>query len=168
MHAVDTSFDFDAVFRAHYGRITGIITRVVRDPARAEELAVDVFLKLWRDPRGQGDQAPGWLYRTAVRQGLDELRTTTRRARYEPLLSLARRVPSPEDSALAGEERRRVRLILLVLRRDQAELLLLRSHGLSYDELAATLDLRQTSVGTLLRRARQAFRKEYVRRYGDA
>jgi RNA polymerase sigma-70 factor (ECF subfamily) len=56
----------------------------------------------------------------------------------------------------------------LVLRRDQAELLLLRSHDLSYDELAATLDLRPTSVGTLLRRARQAFRKEYVKRYGNA
>ncbi|HJN44853.1 MAG: RNA polymerase subunit sigma-24 [Acidobacteria bacterium] len=164
--AATAPFDLEAVFRAHYGRITGVIARVVRDPARAEELAVEVFLRLWREPRAQGDKATGWLYRTAVRQGLDELRRETRRARYEPLLRLARGLPTPEEGALAGEERQRVRLILLVLRRDQAELLLLRSHDLSYDELAATLDLRPTSVGTLLRRARQAFRKEYVKRYG--
>jgi len=163
----DAAFDLEAVFRAQYGRITGIIARVVRDEARAEELAVEVFLKLWRAPGAQGDKTTGWLYRTAVRQGLDELRRATRRARYEPLLSLAGRVATPEDRALAGDERRRVRLVLLDLRREQAELLLLRSHGLSYDELGTALDLRPTSVGTLLRRARQAFRKEYVKRYGD-
>ena len=77
-------------------------------------------------------------------------------------------MPSPEETATAGEERGRVRRILSVLRRDQAMLLLLRSHDLRYDELAQTLNLNPTSVGTLLRRARQAFRKEYVRRYGDA
>ena len=46
-------------------------------------------------------------------------------------------------------------------------LVLLRSHGLSYHEVAESLGLNPTSVGTLLRRARQAFRKEYIRRYGD-
>ncbi len=166
--ATEVPFDLEAVFRAHYGRITGIIARVVRDPARAEELAVEVFLKLRREPKAQGDRTTGWLYRTAVRQGLDELRRHIRQARYAPLLRLVGGVPSPEETATAGEERGRVRLILSVLRRDQASLLLLRSHDLRYDELAETLDLNPTSVGTLLRRARQAFRKEYVRRYGDA
>ncbi|MDP6582177.1 MAG: sigma factor, partial [Vicinamibacterales bacterium] len=69
VNAATAPFDLEAVFRAHYGRITGVIARVVRDPARAEELAVEVFLKLWREPRAQGDKATGWLYRTAVRQG---------------------------------------------------------------------------------------------------
>lgn len=160
-------FDLDAVFRTHYGRVTGIITRVVWDPARAEELAVEVFLKLWREPRAHGEGAPGWLYRTAVRQGLDELRRQTRRRRYEPLLRLAGRVPTPEETLSEGEERGRVRRVLAGLRRDQAELLLLRSQDLSYDEMASALGIRPTSIGTLLRRARQAFRKEYVRRYGD-
>ena len=50
----------------------------------------------------------------------------------------------------------------------QAELLLLRSHGLSYDELASALDLNPVSIGTLLSRAQHAFRKEYVKRYGQA
>jgi RNA polymerase sigma-70 factor (ECF subfamily) len=45
-------------------------------------------------------------------------------------------------------------------------MLLLRSHGFSYGELASILDLNSASVGTLLSRAQQAFRKEYVKRYG--
>lgn len=49
-----------------------------------------------------------------------------------------------------------------------AELLLLRSHDLSYSEVAAALDLNPSSIGTLLSRAQQAFRKEYIKRYGDA
>jgi Sigma-70 region 2 len=75
----ETPFDFEATFRAQYERIARVIARVVQDPARAEELAVEVFLKLWRNPQAQGENAGGWLYRTAVRKGLDELRRRTRR-----------------------------------------------------------------------------------------
>ncbi len=49
----------------------------------------------------------------------------------------------------------------------QAELLLLRSSGLSYNEVAAALELNPASVGTLIARAQQAFRKEYIRQYGE-
>jgi RNA polymerase sigma-70 factor (ECF subfamily) len=49
----------------------------------------------------------------------------------------------------------------------QAELLLLRTHGFSYEELASALDLNFSSIGTLLSRAERAFRKEYIKRYGD-
>src|ERR1022692_4800935 len=47
-------------------------------PNRAEELAVEVFLKWWRHPQAHGEQAEGWLYRTSVREALDELRTEVR------------------------------------------------------------------------------------------
>ena len=46
-------------------------------------------------------------------------------------------------------------------------LLVLRSDGLSYIELASALDLNPASVGTLLARAQQAFRKEDIKRYGQ-
>ena len=162
----DAPFDFEDLFRAQYGRVTSVIARVVQDPGRAEELAVDAFLKLWSTPAAHGPGASAWVLRTALRLGIDELRRATRRARYAPLLRLVRHVPTPEDHAASGEERRRVLRALGAIRREYAALLLLRSHGCSYDELAATLDLRATSVGTLLRRARQAFRKEYIRRHG--
>jgi len=162
----DPPFDFEDLFRAQYARVTGVISRVVRDPARAEELAADAFLRLWRTPGAHGAGASAWVLRTALRLGIDELRRATRRARYAPLLRFVRDVPTPEDSAATGEERRRVLRALSAIRREQAALLVLRSHGFSYDELATTLDLRSGSVGTMLRRARQALRKEYVRRYG--
>lgn len=165
--ADETPFAFEATFRAQYERIARVIARVVRDPARAEELAVEVFLKLWRNPQAQGEKAEGWLYRAAVRRGLDELRHRARRSRYERLLGFARRVPTPEDVRAATEEQERVRLVLAVIEPRQAELLLLRSHGLSYEQLASALDLNPVSIGTLLSRAQQAFRKEYVKRYGE-
>jgi RNA polymerase sigma-70 factor (ECF subfamily) len=53
------------------------------------------------------------------------------------------------------------------MRPRQAELLVLRSDGLSYEELAAALHLAHGSIGTFLSRAEQAFRKEYIKRYGQ-
>jgi RNA polymerase sigma-70 factor, ECF subfamily len=165
--ANEAPFDFEALFDAQYERIARVIARVVRDPARAEELAVEVFLNLWRHPQAHGDKVVGWLYRSAVRKGLDELRRGTRRARYERLFGIARKVPTPEDLRTATEEREKVHAVLAVIKSDQAELLLLRSQGLGYGELADALDLNPASVGTFLSRAQQAFRKEYIKRYGQ-
>jgi len=61
-----------------------------------------------------------------------------------------------------------VRSVLSVLSWREGALLLLRSEGLSYAEVAAAVQVSPTSVGTLLTRAQQAFRKEYVKRYGPA
>ena len=163
----EAPFDFEATFRAQYGRIARVIARVVRDPARAEELAVEVFLKLWRNRKAQGENTEGWLYRTAVRKGLDELRRQTRRARYENLFGFGRQVPTPEDIRAATAEQEQIRVVLTAIEPRQAELLLLRSHGLSYEELASALDLNPVSIGTLLNRAQQAFRREYIKRNGE-
>jgi RNA polymerase sigma-70 factor, ECF subfamily len=162
----EAPFDFEAKFQAEYAHIANVIARVVQDRARAEELAVDVFLKFWRNPQAHDASAEGWLYRTAVRTGLDELRRRTRRARYERLFGSARHPPTPEDVRSANEEQRRVRAILASIEPREAELLLLRSHGLSYDELASALALKPASIGTLLSRAQDAFRKGYIRKYG--
>jgi RNA polymerase sigma-70 factor (ECF subfamily) len=159
--------DLETIFRAQYERIARVIAGVIRDPARAEELAVEVFLKWSRNPKAQGENAEGWLYRTAMRTGLDELRRQTRRSRYESVLDFVRRTPSPHEVLTAREEQQRVRLVLSVLDQRQAELVLFRSQGLSYEELASALDLKPASIGTLLSRAQQAFRKEYIRRYGE-
>ena len=162
----------EAIFRAEYRRIARVLARVTRDPARAEELAVEVFLKWERTPRAHGEHARGWLYRTAVRTGLKELRAETRRARYERLFVW---VPqgrsesgSPESLHAESEGQRQVRRVLSGLPRRQAALLVLRSEGLSYSDLAAAIGVGPGSVGTLLARAQRAFRKEFVSRYGEA
>ena len=65
------------------------------------------------------------------------------------------------------QEQERVRLVLNTMQPRQAELLLLRGHDFSYNEIAAALNIRPTSLGKLLARAQQSFRKEYIRRYGE-
>ena len=59
-------FDFRSVFLADDARIAHVIRRVVGDPSRAEDLAVEAFWKLWRNPRAHGDAAGAWLYRTGA------------------------------------------------------------------------------------------------------
>jgi RNA polymerase sigma-70 factor (ECF subfamily) len=167
MEAPRRPLDFDSAFHAHYARLARVIARVIRDPARAEELAVEVLWKFWRTPRAQGEQAGGWLYRTAVRTGLNELRRRLRGHRYAQLSDATPGGPDPEQVRAAAEEQEHVRLVLAALNPRQAELLLLRGSGLSYAELAASLELNPASVGTLISRAQQAFRKEFIQRYGE-
>ena len=169
LDAVETqagSFDFEAFFHEHYERIARVIARVVGDRGRAEDLAAEALWKLWRTPRAHGAGAGGWVYRTAVRLGLNELRSGRRRQRYEALADHRPDLLTPEEVHAAAEEREQVRQILTVLQQRQAEMLILRSSGLSYEELAAALGLNPASVGTLIARAQQAFRKEYVKQYG--
>ena len=164
--AEEAQIDIEEIFRTQYGRVARVIARVVRDRARAEEIAVEVFLKLWRSRKYKSGNAQGWLYRVAVRMGLDELRRQTRRARYERLIDSLRASPTPEDICAETQEQSRVRSILNAIDRRQAELLILRSQGFSYEELSAALGLNPASVGTLLSRAQQVFRKEYMKRHG--
>jgi RNA polymerase sigma-70 factor (ECF subfamily) len=165
--AGETCSDLETIFRAQYERIARVIARVVRDRARAEELAVEVFLKWWRNPQAHGAGAQGWLYRTAVRMALDELRKQTRRSRYEGLFGFMRHAATPEEVRATHDEQSRVRAVLGAMDRRGAELLVLRTQGLSYEELATALGLNPASVGTLLSRAQQAFRKEYIQRYEE-
>lgn len=167
MNADEGRPDIEAVFHAHYERIARVIAGVLRDPSRAEELAVEVFLKWSRNPSAQGENAQAWLYRVAVRAGLDELRRESRRARREQALRFFRKSPTPEDIRASKEDQERVRAVLAAIRPRQAELLVLRSQGLSYEELARVLDLKPASIGTFLSRAEQAFRKGYIQRYGN-
>jgi len=165
----DEARHIEAVFREQYPRVARIIARVVRDRARAEELAVEVLLKLWRSQKAQRGKVEAWLYRVAVRTALDELRSRSRRRRYETLFGLLVRnaaPATPEQIHRTSEEQERVRLVLSMLEPRQAELLVLRSHGFRYEEVASILGLNPVSVGTLVARAQQAFRKEYTRRYG--
>jgi len=158
-------FDIETVFQAQYQRIARLIAVVIRDPARAVELAVEVFLKWSRNPKAQGENAEGWLYRVAVRIGRNELRRRTRRSRYESLFDFVRGTPTPEELLSARQEQQRIDVVLSVIESRHAELLLLRSQGLTYDELASALELNPGSIGTFLSRAQRAFRKEYIRRY---
>jgi RNA polymerase sigma-70 factor (ECF subfamily) len=72
-------------------------------------------------------------------------------------------LPDVADAVVTLDERRRVRAALARLPRNQAVALVLRHSGLSYVEVAAALDLSPGSVGTVVRRAESALRKELNR-----
>ncbi|MCC6538829.1 MAG: sigma-70 family RNA polymerase sigma factor [Bryobacterales bacterium] len=154
------------LFEAHFAFVTRRVASITGDPGRAEELAVEVFLR-W-DRAGRGHAEPrAWLCRAAIRLALDEVRRRERAARRATWLrDLWRPVPTPAELYESLDRRRRVSAVLARIRPREAELLLLRADELSYEEVAAELGLNPASVGQMLARAQDAFRKEYVRRYG--
>lgn len=163
----ETSRDFIATFNANYRRLARLLYRVTGDIARAEEVASEALWRLHRSPPSAQTNIEGWLYRTGLRLALDGIKKERRRARYEALAAFFGLAVTPHRILEQDEERGRVRQALDALKAEQAALILLRADGFSYAELAAKLDLNPGSVGTLLSRAEQAFRKEYVNRYGQ-
>jgi RNA polymerase sigma-70 factor (ECF subfamily) len=164
---------FEELFLAHYSRVVAVLQRVVGDFGRAEELASEVFLKLYRKPLSEWPEGnvPGWLYRTATNLGIDELRAKARRHRLEQSAAVSggpvQVAENGLDQMLRSERQQRVRGILADLKPAQAQMLLLRAAGHSYKELAAALDVEPGSVGTLLVRAEAAFEQSYRELYGN-
>ena len=163
---------FDGLFRDHYPRIVAMLSRLTGDRAQAEEIAADVFCKVSK--RGSpepGEELLPWLYRVATNAGLDALRANSRRRRREEEAGAeAQRTGMPDDAlrGLMREERRaRVRSVLESLKPRDAQLLLLRSNGLAYRELADAVGVAPASIGTLLARAEAEFERRFRARYGD-
>ena len=164
--------EFEAIFLEHYGRIAGVILRLLGERTRAEELANDVFLKLYRTP-GVGEangRVGGWLYRTATNLGIDALRASARRRKYEEAAARSQdgaASGSPLDDMVRAEQRRRVREVLAAIKPAQAQVLVLRASGFSYKELGEVLELRPGGIGTLLSRAQAEFRRAYLELHGS-
>ncbi len=161
---------FEAIFLEHYGRIVNVLLRLLGERARAEELANDVFWKLYRTPEPQevDGRVGGWLYRTATNLGIDALRAAARRRKYEDAAARSKEdtAPSPLQDVLRAEQRRRVRAVLAIIKPAQAQILILRAAGLSYKELADVLEVNPAGIGTMLSRAQAEFRKAYLELHG--
>ena len=158
---------FDELFVEHWTHVYGVLVRLVGDPAEAEDLALETFLRLHRQyplPEA-GSNIGGWLYRVATNLGLRSIRSFKRRERYELAAGKGALAEAPEDRPAEildeEEERRVVRTILARMDSRQAHLLVMRHSGVSYKEIAAALNLSPTSIGPLLLRAEREFEKRY-------
>ena len=164
---------FDELFLSTYPSIVGILRRMLGDCGRAEELANEAFLRLYSTvlPPSAKQNVPGWLYRTAMNLGIDDLRARTRHDRLEREASAAAASNSRNDDGLQlllrAEKQQRVRAVLAKLKPQWAQLLLLRAAGHSYRELAEELQLSPGSVGTMLMRAEGSFEKCYLELFGE-
>lgn len=72
---------FEALYRAHAGRIYGLCLRMAADPARAEELTQDAFVRAWEKlgTFRQHSAFATWLHRLAVNVVLAAERSRRRR-----------------------------------------------------------------------------------------
>ena len=157
---------FERLFLQEYPKVVAIAYRVLADRTAAEDVAQEVFIKFHRSHSPDSERASGWLHSAAVHSALNVIRGERRRALRETAHALdpvQTPVESPERLVEQAEQRREVRRALSRLPQRTAALLMLRHSGLSYAEVATALGMRVGNVGTLLRRAEEALRKEVSR-----
>ena len=137
---------FDAFYGQLSGAVYGVALRVVRDPARAEEVTQEVFLDVWRQAtrfdQGRGT-ARTWVLTIAHRRAVDVVRSSeAARAREQRASSTAPEiVQGPEEEVVAATEHQSVRRCLESLTPLQLESVRLAYfQGYTYAQVASLLD----------------------------
>jgi RNA polymerase sigma-70 factor (ECF subfamily) len=159
MSAMNTSdLAFERLYRQHRGDVYRFVLRDVRNPEEAEDVTQTAFLNAYRAiQRGQEPERPrAWLL--TIAQNVARGRFRARAARPHEVEFDAELAAAPEhEGPTAGE----IREALERLRPNYRAVLVLREiGGLSYAEIAETLDLSVAAVETLIFRARRALREE--------
>jgi RNA polymerase sigma-70 factor (ECF subfamily) len=167
---------FRELFEKHRRAIVNFAYQIVGSRQRAEEIAQDVFLQIYR---AAGRYEPNakfttWLYRIATNACLNEVRRPEHRHPRRPLehetdddrqraeIAFADPAAIPGDTALAGRQlEAKIQAVLAELPPNQrAALLMSRSEGMSYAEVAEALDTTESAVKSLVFRATATMRKE--------
>jgi RNA polymerase sigma-70 factor (ECF subfamily) len=169
---------FDHLVEERSGDIYAMLYRLTEDPEEARDLTQETFLQAFRSIahfRGDADLRT-WLYRIAVNQARNRWRWWKRRRR-ERTVSLdapvggrddspmGTQIPDtsegdPEQMALAHERERVLLKALGALARNYREVVVLRDiEGLSYEEVAAALEISVGTVKSRLSRGRTELRR---------
>ena len=169
---------FNRLVEERHGDIYALLYRLTEDPEEARDLTQETFLQAFRHLasfRGDADLRT-WLYRIAVNQARNRWRWWKRRRR-DRTVSLDAPVSDdndaplsaglasdegldPERQALARERELALHAALKSLSRPYREVIVLRDiEGLSYEEVAGTLDLNVGTVKSRLSRGRNELRR---------
>lgn len=151
---------FGALVQQHQGRVFSFVQRLCGNPDQALDLTQDTFIKVWDAlPDWRPDaRFETWLLRVARNTTIDALR----RRRHEPDALpddavLVDHGPTPLRQLESSRSIAQLDDLLARLPVAQREVLLLRElEGLSYQELAAALDISEGTVKSRLARARSA------------
>ena len=154
---------FEAFFRRHHRVVVRLAQNVLGDVAAAQDVAQDVFLAAYRRFPGDYEQAAGWVKVAAVHTALNVVRGERRREQRQLLVPAGSHLPGPEENVIGREAQAELRRVLRRLPRRSAAALVMRHGGMSYMEIADALGIKVGNVGTLLRRAESALRKEMDR-----
>lgn len=148
---------FDALYGVLAGPVLGLITRVMRDPAQAEEVAQEVLVEVWRKAATYSTSrgsAMGWAMTIAHRRAVDRVRAeqaaSDRERRVGELAD--RPIDDVAEQAVATLERDRLRHCLAALTELQRESVTLAYYaGFTYREVAELLHAPLGTVKTRLR-----------------
>jgi len=160
---------FDLLVLKYQHKVIKLVARLLRDPAEAEDVAQEAFVKAYRALGSfRGDSAfYTWLYRIAVNTARNAIASRQRRPlEYEAdlseseqsnLASRLRDTDTPEANALSEEIRVTVNEAIGQLPEDLRTAIVLREvEGLSYEEIAAAMDCPVGTVRSRIFRAREA------------
>jgi RNA polymerase sigma-70 factor (ECF subfamily) len=160
---------FTELVDRHRDAVVNLTYRYLGNKSDAEDLAQEVFLRIYRS-RARYEPAAKfttWLYRVAANACLNEVRDRRRRPTFaaaaldEPgAPATDGRAASPVEEAERSELREQVRAALAELpERQRMALLLNKFHGLGYEEMADALAMTVPAVKSLLVRARENVRR---------
>jgi RNA polymerase sigma factor (sigma-70 family) len=161
---------FDEAFVLHHRAVFRTARAIVRDAGLAEDVTQEVFLRLYRNQGAQptDELLRPWLLRVTLNVARNTIRGQSRSSAREEEFA-KRATAEGEGFASAPDEdfERRMKIeaaqaALGKIKEPMRSCLLFQQQGLSYREIADTLQLNETNVGSLIARGR----KEFVRVYG--
>jgi RNA polymerase sigma factor (sigma-70 family) len=165
---------FEELYRRYQPRIAAFVRRKVKDPARAEDIAQDVFFSALRRLRATDSEIDfkPWVFQIASNAAIDHWRRTTRAEEVsvdaDEGMRPADRIrlvgSAGPDSVLVDKERfEHLRGAFDELSDTHTRMLVMRElEGLSYREIADRLDVSRASVESTLFRARRRLESEYA------
>lgn len=147
---------FAGLYDALGGSVYGLARRVVRDPERAEDVAQEVFLEVWRKaPAYEPSKgtAKTWILTIAHRRAVDAVRRNETSRKYEAKTVVDDvQHDAPGDELLEREEQQQVRDCLKTLTELQLESVQLAYYqGYTYSEVATLLDKPLPTIKTRMR-----------------
>jgi len=166
---------FDVLLAKYRKQIIHFMFRMVRNQSVAEELAQEVFLRVYRSRETYRAEArfSTWLYRIATNLGVNHARDT----RHERTAStiyldepdaetgskpdVADMTPSAEAEMLQRERLNAIREFVLALpERQKTAVLMHKYEGLDYKQIGEVLKLSESATKSLLFRAYQTLREK--------
>jgi RNA polymerase sigma-70 factor (ECF subfamily) len=164
---------FDLLVRKYQHKVVKLVLRYVRNPAEAEDIAQEAFIKAYRAlPQFRGDSAfYTWMYRIAINTAKNSLASRDRSPiRYDLDLNDPEESHSvqtklqdpdtPEGMALTEEIRQIVNSAIDALPEELKTAIVLRElDGLSYEEISAAMECPVGTVRSRIFRAREAIDK---------
>ena len=148
---------FGELVRHHHPGVVNVVYRMCGDVELAEDAAQDAFIQAWLHLPSfrSGTSLRNWIYRIAVNAALDVLRREPKTPQVDlKTLSLPDSLAGPEAALLEKERAFIVQQAILSLTDANRTILTLREYGgLSYQEIAVTLNI---PLGTVMSRLNYA------------